>query len=205
MIYSCNSPYIICYKGCTSPSSIHHKNILMLLTSQKVKLRETLHRFVNTLASIFPGRSYLGENKGTAPSLKILQTINYCSSLIIYSANSLLLVPALENAFFNESRDISREHLLGSLQKLSLRRALQSQMIKSGKLIPWLVDTLAEPDNLSDYVLEYSAALLMNLCLRTKGRYSLIGQAQKTLRVLSDLLSFGFKFFPTIFLQASRI
>ena len=67
-------------------------------------------------------------------------------------------------------------------------------MIKSGKLIPWLVDTLAEPDNLSDYVLEYSAALLMNLCLRTKGRYSLIGQAQKTLRVLSDLLSFGFIF-----------
>lgn len=149
--------------GCSSPSSIHHKNILMLLTSQKVKLRETLHRFVNTLASIFPGRSYL--------------------------ANSLLLVPALENAFFNESRDISREHLLGSLQKLSLRRALQSQMIQSGKLIPWLVDTLAEPDNLSDYVLEYSAALLMNLCLRTKGRYSLIGQAQKTLQVLSDLLS----------------
>ena len=108
------------------------------------------------------------------------------------------MVPALENAFFNESRDISREHLLGSLQKLSLRRALQSQMIKSGKLIPWLVDTLAEPDNLSDYVLEYSAALLMNLCLRTKGRYSLIGQAQKTLRVLSDLLSFGFKKFSGI-------
>ena len=205
MIYNCNPPYIICDKGCTSPSSIHHKNILMLLTSQKVKLRETLHRFVNTLASIFPGRSYLGKNKRTAPSSKILQTINCCTTLIIYSANSLLLVPALENAFFNESRDISREHLLGSLQKLSLRRALQSQMIKSGKLIPWLVDTLAEPDNLSDYVLEYSAALLMNLCLRTKGRYSLIGQAQKTLRVLSDLLSFGFKFFLIIFLQANRI
>ena len=75
------------------------------------------------------------------------------------------------------------EHLLGSLQKLSLRRALQSQMIISGKLIPWLVATLAQPDNLSDYVLEYSAALLMNLCLRTKGRYSLIGQAEQTLKV----------------------
>ena len=36
-------------------------------------------------------------------------------------------------------------------------------------LIGWLVDELQDSDCLSDYTLEYSAALLMNLCLRTKG------------------------------------
>lgn len=149
--------------GCTKHAQPHHRAILAVLTDPKVKLRESMHRLVNTLASIFPGRSYL--------------------------ANSPLLVPAMEEAFFAETRPLCQEHLLGSLQKLSLRRALQSQMIISGKLIPWLVATLAQPDNLSDYVLEYSAALLMNLCLRTKGRYSLIGDAEHTLKVLTDLLS----------------
>lgn len=36
-------------------------------------------------------------------------------------------------------------------------------------LIGWLVDELQDSDCLTDYTLEYSAALLMNLCLRTKG------------------------------------
>jgi len=149
--------------ACTKYNTKLHTQILQLLTEPKVKIRESMHRFVNTLASIFPGRSYL--------------------------SNSPLLVPAMEKAFFAETRSLCQEHLLGSLQKLSLRRALQSQMIISGKLIPWLVTTLSQPDNLSDYVLEYSAALLMNLCLRTKGRYSLINDAQNTLKVLTDLLS----------------
>lgn len=37
-------------------------------------------------------------------------------------------------------------------------------------LIGWLVDELQDSDCLTDYTLEYSAALLMNLCLRTKGK-----------------------------------
>ncbi len=37
-------------------------------------------------------------------------------------------------------------------------------------LIGWLVDELQDSDFLSDYTLEYAAALLMNLCLRTKGK-----------------------------------
>lgn len=48
------------------------------------------------------------------------------------------------------------------------RRGLQSAMIKDG-LIFWLVDVLIDPDCLSDYNLEYCAALLMNLCLRSAG------------------------------------
>lgn len=37
-------------------------------------------------------------------------------------------------------------------------------------LIGWLVDELQDSDCLSDCTLQYSAALLMNLCLRTKGK-----------------------------------
>lgn len=48
------------------------------------------------------------------------------------------------------------------------RRNLQSSMIDAG-LIEWLVKVLEDNDNLSDYTLEYSVALLMNLCLRTSG------------------------------------
>ena len=62
-------------------------------------------------------------------------------------------------------------------------------MIAGGKVIPWLVENLSEPDNLSEYLLEYAAALLMNLCLRTKGRCSLVDEAEHLLRVLTDLLS----------------
>lgn len=42
-------------------------------------------------------------------------------------------------------------------------------MIADG-VIEWLVDELQDSDCLSDYTIEYSAALLMNLCLRTKGK-----------------------------------
>ena len=43
-------------------------------------------------------------------------------------------------------------------------------MIESD-LISWLIDVLEEHDSLSDYTLEYSVALLMNLCLRTAGEF----------------------------------
>uniref|UniRef100_A0A8C0EIC4 Armadillo repeat containing 9 n=1 Tax=Bubo bubo TaxID=30461 RepID=A0A8C0EIC4_BUBBB len=67
------------------------------------------------------------------------------------------------------------------------RRALQSAMIKDG-LIFWLVDVLTDTDCLSDYTLEYSVALLMNLCLRSAGKKMCARIANHVLRVLSDLL-----------------
>ena len=39
-----------------------------------------------------------------------------------------------------------------------------------GDLIQWLSQLLTDHDNLSDYTLEYSVALLMNLCLRSAGK-----------------------------------
>ena len=43
-------------------------------------------------------------------------------------------------------------------------------MIEEG-VISWLVTVLEDNDALSDYTLEYSVALLMNLCLRSAGEY----------------------------------
>jgi len=40
----------------------------------------------------------------------------------------------------------------------------------NGDLIQWLSQLLMDHDNLSDYTLEYSVALLMNLCLRSAGK-----------------------------------
>lgn len=51
-------------------------------------------------------------------------------------------------------------------------------MIDAG-LIEWLVKVLEDNDNLSDYTLEYSVALLMNLCLRTSGLLKLFYEYKK--------------------------
>ena len=48
------------------------------------------------------------------------------------------------------------------------RRKLQTAMIVGG-VVDWLVGMLEDNDSLTDYTLEYSVALLMNLCLRTSG------------------------------------
>ena len=45
-------------------------------------------------------------------------------------------------------------------------------MIEEG-IIVWLISVLEDNDNLSDYTLEYSVALLMNLCLRSAGKIEL--------------------------------
>ena len=63
-----------------------------------------------------------------------------------YLANSPILIPALESALYTESELACREHLLAALQKLSLRRAVQSQMISGGKIMTWLVQSLSDYD-----------------------------------------------------------
>ena len=52
--------------------------------------------------------------------------------------------------------------------KVIFRRQVQSIMIESG-IVLWLIMLLEEPESLNDYSLEYSVALLMNLCLRSAG------------------------------------
>ena len=68
--------------------------------------------------------------------------------------------------------------MLGTLQKLSLKRKVQTALIKNG-CVEWLISLLGDKSSpteklnlhtLTDYALEYSTALLMNLCLRSQGR-----------------------------------
>ncbi|NXG46236.1 ARMC9 protein, partial [Psilopogon haemacephalus] len=138
------------------------KNVLQLLYSKSEVVRQYMARLINAFASLAEGRVYLSQNAE--------------------------LLQMLEERLKAEDKDsLTRENVLGALQKFSLRRALQSAMIKDG-LIFWLVDVLTDADCLSDYTLEYSVALLMNLCLRSSGKKMCARVANRVLKVLSDLL-----------------
>ncbi|KAG2428989.1 hypothetical protein HXX76_011233 [Chlamydomonas incerta] len=65
--------------------------------------------------------------------------------------------------------DSATRQALVALQKLSLKRRAQSQMIRQGA-VGWVVDFLQDLDSASPTAVEYGAALLMNLCLRSAGR-----------------------------------
>ncbi|KAM4692879.1 lisH domain-containing protein ARMC9 isoform 2-T2 [Discoglossus pictus] len=138
------------------------KNVLKLLHSKNEVVRQYTARLINAFASLAQGRVYLSQNP--------------------------CLLRSLEETLKAEEKDsVSRENVLGTLQKLSLRRAMQSAMIQDG-LIFWLVQELEDTDRLSDYSVEYSVALLMNLCLRSAGKRMCAKAAGHVLKVLSDLL-----------------
>ncbi|XP_067417220.1 lisH domain-containing protein ARMC9 isoform X2 [Emydura macquarii macquarii] len=138
------------------------RNVLTLLHSKSEVVRQYMTRLINAFASLAEGRLYLSQNP------KLLRE--------------------LEERLKAEDKDsLTRENVLGALQKFSLRRAWQSAMISDG-LIFWLVDVLKDTDCLSDYTLEYSVALLMNLCLRSAGKKMCAKVANHVLKVLSDLL-----------------
>ncbi|CAH6791876.1 Armc9 [Phodopus roborovskii] len=138
------------------------RSVLQLLHSKSEAVRQYMARLINALASLAEGRLYLAQNT------KVLRL--------------------LEGRLKEEDKDvITRENVLGALQKFSLRRPLQTAMIRDG-LIFWLIDLLKDPDCLSDYTLEYSVALLMNLCLRSAGKNMCAKVAGLVLKVLSDLL-----------------
>ncbi|XP_077874332.1 lisH domain-containing protein ARMC9 isoform X7 [Ictidomys tridecemlineatus] len=150
--------------------SHNQRSVLQLLHSKSEVVRQYMARLVNALASLAEGRLYLAQNT------KVLRM--------------------LEGRLKEEDKDvITRENILGALQKFSLRRPLQTAMIRDG-LIFWLIDILKDPDCLSDYTLEYAVALLMNLCLRSaglphpvfSGKNMCAKVAGLVLKVLSDLL-----------------
>ncbi|XP_053379152.1 lisH domain-containing protein ARMC9-like isoform X2 [Mercenaria mercenaria] len=147
--------------GCATPGQ-HRDAVLSLLTSSDPVVKQCAARLFNAFASLSSGRTYLATNQDLFKGL-------------------------MENLRSEDKDSITREMVLGALQKLSLRRQLQTSMIENG-LIEWLVKVLEDNDSLSDYTLEYSVALLMNLCLRTSGKKRCAPNANQTLKVLSDLL-----------------
>lgn len=119
------------------------ETVLHLLRSENDIVRQCMARLINAFASLAEGRGYLSQIP--------------------------ILIKIMTEALKREEKDsMTREHVLIALQKLSLRRNQQTAMIEEG-LIDWLIDELQDTDSLSDYTLEYCVALVMNLCLRTKG------------------------------------
>ncbi|XP_074490668.1 lisH domain-containing protein ARMC9 isoform X4 [Sebastes fasciatus] len=142
--------------------STQQKTLLHLMGSKNEIVRQYMARLINAFASLAEGRIYLSQ----MPTLLKLLT---------------------EVLRMEERDSVTRENVLVALQKLSLRRSQQTAMI-TDDLIGWLVDELQDSDCLSDYTLEYSAALLMNLCLRTKGKRKCAKNAKHVLKVLTDVL-----------------
>ncbi|XP_059197559.1 lisH domain-containing protein ARMC9 [Centropristis striata] len=142
--------------------STKQKTVIHSMRSKNETVRQYTARLINAFASLAEGRIYLSQIP--------------------------ILLKLMTEALRTEEKDsLTRENVLVALQKLSLRRSQQTAMIADG-LIGWLVDELQDSDCLSDYSLEYSAALLMNLCLRTKGKRKCADNAKHVLKVLTDLL-----------------
>ena len=138
--------------------------VTKIFESTDEALKEYLARFINVVASFAAGRQYLSQ----------------CEAIIR---------KLVEVMISQKKHPLLCENILGGLQKLSLRRNVQSILIASS-VIEWLLQIIEEPDNLSDYALEYTVALLMNLCLRVAGKKRCSKHPEKMLKLLSDLLGF---------------
>ena len=112
-----------------------------------------------------------------AGSLKVIDYLSKLSNVIAsevqgrtYLLRDPSLIPVFVMLMKKEDKDsILRQNIIGNLQKLSLRRRPQTIMIEL-KVIEWLTTVLRKYEDLSEYSLEYSSALLMNLSLRTSGK-----------------------------------
>lgn len=137
-------------------------DLIDLVKNCSDNVRQYLGRLINTLASLNHGRSYLASNQD--------------------------LIKNMHYSLKSEKEDtITKQNLIAALQKLSLRRNLQTLMIQDN-VLEWLVLLLENNEELSDYSLEYASALFMNLSLRSAGKKRLATDYKKTLKVISELL-----------------
>uniref|UniRef100_A0A0L8HIW6 LisH domain-containing protein ARMC9 n=1 Tax=Octopus bimaculoides TaxID=37653 RepID=A0A0L8HIW6_OCTBM len=151
--------------GCAAASGPYKDIIPKILNSEVADLTGAMSRLINTISSVSVGRSYLARNPGLMASL-------------------------IDNMKAEQCNSLTRGMILGTLQKLSLRRNFQSLMINVD-LVEWLISLLEEYDLVSDYTLEYAVALLMNLCFRTAGKKRCANNPTTALKVLTDLLGLG--------------
>ncbi|XP_046670218.1 lisH domain-containing protein ARMC9-like [Homalodisca vitripennis] len=148
--------------------SVHGRLVRDMLqpadTSTPHPLQQSLARLINTVASLRAGRDYLASSH----------------SLLVHLINTVKLESnvRLDN--------VTSDMLLATLQKLSLRRNARLMMIEKD-MVEWLVSRLSgECERL--YSLEYSTALLLNLCLHVEARERC---PTTVLKLLTDLLDTG--------------
>ncbi|CAF1141782.1 unnamed protein product, partial [Adineta ricciae] len=116
--------------GCRSDTEQRARIIQQLsspIGSDAYYVKEEWARLINTLASLRKGRNYLSPNEA--------------------------LIICMQKAAVSEASDtLIKQHLLAALQKLSLRRSVQTIMINHNT-IKWLFPLLNHTDRLSDYTL----------------------------------------------------
>ncbi|KAJ3111158.1 LisH domain-containing protein armc9 [Physocladia obscura] len=140
-----------------------HGIVIPLIQTGSYIVREQFARLLNTISSECIGRDYL---LGTETRI----------------------ISILVDAMMAETKDsLYQQNLLGTLQKLSLRRSAQTIM-NNMNMLEFLHNFLESSDSLSDYTCEYGTALFMNLCLRTDGRKQCLKNPVKTLETLLNLL-----------------
>ena len=128
-------------------------------------LQGSLARLCNSLASAREGREYLATNN------RLLETLIDCL---------IFLGP--------DMAELTVDMIIAVLQKLSLKYSARKTMLQRG-LIAWLVTSyLSQVDRLRVYGLEYSTALLMNLCLHRAGKEQCVPLAAAVLDLLLKLL-----------------
>ena len=114
---------------------------------------------INAVASTKAGRDYLLPNDGH------LDHGDHMTKLLIKRLVQIL----------NKETDDSliRQYAVGVLHKFSLRNTAQTQLIDN-EVIDKIINIIrAEYQTLSDYSLECSMAMLMNLSLRTAGKHKM--------------------------------
>ena len=141
-----------------------HDSLLDNLLSNTRRVKEYTIRFLNVITSEKSGRVYL------------LQKEN--------------IVVLLVGVLYSEKQDnLLRQNTLGVLQKLSLKRSAQLEMIKL-EVLDWLLKVLKhESDGIADYTLEYATALLMNLSLRSLGKDKLSKNPNEVISLLNKLVA----------------
>ncbi|XP_064461331.1 lisH domain-containing protein ARMC9-like [Ornithodoros turicata] len=149
--------------GLEAQQSEYCDRILHMVRSANSNLQQTFTRFLNAFASFSKGRTYLSK------SSRLLS----------------ILTDSLINGHYLSTT--AHDMMLGTLQKLSLRRPLQEFMINEG-ILEWAVKRLENTDVLTDYSLEYAIALFMNLCLQSSGKERCLQMVRPTLLVLKKLL-----------------
>ncbi|KAF2896280.1 hypothetical protein ILUMI_09894 [Ignelater luminosus] len=132
-------------------------------------LQEGMARLVNAFASLTLGRDYLCQDDDLLVSLLIPLVIGTHYSKV-------------------EIDEITRDMIMATLQKLSIRNKQRLKMIAAG-LVEHLVTFLSTKHNtISEYCMEYTTALLMNLCLHEEARERLHPFATDVVSLLADLL-----------------
>jgi len=135
---------------------------MSMLSSPNPLIQENLMRLVNVMSALGKGFTYLHQHQS--------------------------LIQEMIQTLLNMSDDgLTRQAVLGALQKMSSNRGVQTKMLESD-LMEWLLTSLSEPDELTEYSLHHSCALLMNLCLRTKGRRYISEDSSRLLGMIEGLL-----------------